>query len=175
LAVGGPASGGRISFAAAVGEDPVHFAVGLAFDEVLAAVPMGFTGTETHEDFEATVFQISLEGDEGTTAFLLDLAEESDDLVAVKEKFAGAFGFEVGTIAVAIGSDVEGVEPSFAVFDFAVGVGEVTPACSEGFDFGTREDDSGFDRFGDGEVVAGFPVLDFDRFQGAGPRRLGRR
>ena len=93
----------------------------------------------------------------------------------MKEKFTGAFGFEVGTIAMAVRSDVEGVEPSFAVFDFAVSVSEVTPACSEGFDFGTREDDSGFDRFGDGEVVTGFPVLDFDRFQGAGPRRLGRR
>jgi len=149
--------------------------VGLAFDEVLAAVPMGFTGTETHEDFEATVFQISLEGDEGSTAFFFNLAEESDDLVAVKEKFAGPFSFEVRTIAMAVRSDVKGVEPSFAVFDFAVSVGEVAPACSQGFDFGTREDDSGFDRFGDGEVVTGFPVLDFDRFQGAGPRRLGRR
>jgi hypothetical protein len=136
---------------------------------------MGFTGTETHEDFEATVFQISLEGDEGSAAFFFNLAEESDDLVAVKEKFAGPFGFEVGTITVAIGSDVKGVEPGFSVLDFAVGVCEVTPACSQGFDFGTREDDSGFDRFGDGEVVTGFPVLDFDRFQGAEPRRLGRR
>jgi len=136
---------------------------------------MGFACAETHEDFEATVFQISLEGDEGTTAFFLDLAEESDDLVAVKEKFAGAFSFEVCTIAMAVRSDVEGVEPSFAVFDFAVSVSEVTPACSQGFDFGTREDDPSFDRFGDGEVVTGFPVLDFDRFQGAGPRRLGRR
>jgi len=48
---------------------------------------------------------------------------------------------------VAVGGDVEGVEPSFAVFDFAVGVGEVASACAQGFDFGTREDDSGFDRF----------------------------
>jgi hypothetical protein len=136
---------------------------------------MGFACTETHEDFEATVFQISLQGDECTAAFFLDLTEESDDFVAVKEKFAGAFGFEVGTIAVAIRSDVEGVEPGFSVFDFTVSVGEVTSARAQGFDFGTRKDDSSFDRFGDGEVVAGFPVLDFDRFQGAGPRRLGRR
>jgi len=76
---------------------------------------------------------------------------------------------------VAVGGDVKGVEPSFAVFDFSVGVGEVATARAQGFNFGTREDDSGFDRFGDGEVVAGFPVLDFDRFQGAEPRCLGRR
>ena len=93
----------------------------------------------------------------------------------MKQKFAGSFGFEICTIAVAVGGDTEGVEPGFAVFDFAVGVGEVASACAQGFDFGTREDDSSFDRFGDGEVVTGFPVLDFDRFQGAGPRRLGRR
>ena len=136
---------------------------------------MGFSCAETHEDFEATIFQVSLEGDKSPAAFFFDLAQESDDLVAVKKKFAGAFGFQIRTIAVTVGGDVEGVEPSFAVFDFAVSVSEVTPACSQGFDFGTREDDSGFDRFGDGEVVTGFPVLDFDRFQGAGPRRLGRR
>ena len=93
----------------------------------------------------------------------------------MKEKFAGAFGFEVRTIAMAGGCDVEGVEPSFAIFNFAVGVGEVASARAQGFNFGTRENDSGFDRLGDGEVVTGFPVLDFDRFQGAGPRRLGRR
>jgi hypothetical protein len=136
---------------------------------------MCFACSKANEDFEATIFQVSLEGNEGTTAFFLNLAEESDDLVAVKEKFAGPFSFEVRTIAMAVRSDVKGVEPSFAVFDFAVSVSEVAPACSQGFDFGTRENDSGFDRFGDGEVVTGFPVLDFDRFQGAGPRRLGRR
>jgi hypothetical protein len=65
----------------------------------------------------------------------------------VKEKFAGPFGFQVCTITVTVGSDVKGVEPSFAVFDFAVSVSEVAPACSQGFDFGTRENDSGFDRF----------------------------
>jgi hypothetical protein len=85
----------------------------------------------------------------------------------VKEKFAGAFSFEICTIAVAVGGDVEGVEPSFAVFDFSVGVGEVASARAQGFNFSTREDNSSFNRFGDGEVVAGFPVLDFDRFQGA--------
>jgi hypothetical protein len=168
-------SGGRISFAATVGQDAVHFTIGLSFNEVLAAVPMGFTGTETHENFEATVFQVSLEGDEGATAFFFDLAEKPDDLVAVKEKFAGPFGFQVGTIAVAVGGDVKGVQPGFAVFDFTVSVSEVASARTQGFDFSAREDDSSFDRFGDGEVVTGFPVLDFDRFQGAGPRRLERR
>jgi len=93
----------------------------------------------------------------------------------MKEEFAGAFGFEVRTIAVAIGGDVEGVEPSLAVFNFSVGVSQIATARAQGFNFGTREDDSGFDRFGDGKVVAGFPVLDFDRFQGAEPRCLGRR
>ena len=93
----------------------------------------------------------------------------------MKEKFAGPFGFQVCTITVTVGSDVEGVEPSFAVFDFTISVGEVASACAQGFDFGTREDDSCLDRFGDGKVMTGFPVLDFDRFQGAGPRRLGRR
>jgi len=108
---------------------------------------MGFACAETHEDFEATIFQVSLEGDKCAAAFFLDLTEESDDFVAVKEKFAGAFGFEVGTIAVAIRSDVEGVEPGFSVFDFTVCVGEVTSARAQGFDFGARKDDSSFDRF----------------------------
>ena len=85
----------------------------------------------------------------------------------MKEEFSRAFSFEVGAVAVAVGGDVEGVEPSFAVFDFAVGVSEVAAACAEGFYFGSSQDDSCFDRFGDGVVKTGFTVLDFDRFQGA--------
>ena len=85
----------------------------------------------------------------------------------MKEEFPRAFGFEVGAVAVAVRGDVEGVEPSFAVFDFAVGVGEVATACAEGFYFGSSQDDACFDRFGDGVVKTGFTVLDFDRFQGA--------
>lgn len=45
-----------ISFSAPIGEDAVHFAVGLAFDEVLASVPMGFPCSKANEDFEATIF-----------------------------------------------------------------------------------------------------------------------
>ena len=46
-------------------------------------------------------------------------------------------------------------------------MGEITPARAKGFDFRSGEDDAGFDRFGDGKVVPSFPVVDFDRFQGA--------
>ena len=46
-------------------------------------------------------------------------------------------------------------------------MGEVAPTRAEGFDFGTREDDAGFDRFGDGKIVSSLPIVDFDRFQGA--------
>jgi hypothetical protein len=45
-----------ISFSATIGEDAVHFAVGLAFDEVLAPVSMCFTCSKAHQDFEATIF-----------------------------------------------------------------------------------------------------------------------
>ena len=62
---------------------------------------------------------------------------------------------------------MEGVEPSFTVFDFTVGVGEVAPARAKGFDFRSGENDAGFDRFGNGEIVSSLPVVDFDRFQGA--------
>ena len=85
----------------------------------------------------------------------------------MKQKFAGSFGFEICTIAVAVGGDVEGVEPSFTVFDFAVGVGEVASARAQRFNFGAREDDSSFDRLGDGVMMTRFAVMDFDRFQGA--------
>jgi hypothetical protein len=45
-----------ISFSATIGEDSVHFAVGLAFDEVLAPVSMRFACSKAHEDFKATIF-----------------------------------------------------------------------------------------------------------------------
>jgi hypothetical protein len=81
---GGQGNEGVTSFSATIGEDSVHFAVGLAFDEVLAPVAMRFACSKAHENFEATIFQVSLEGNEGTTAFFLNLPEESDDLVAMK-------------------------------------------------------------------------------------------
>jgi hypothetical protein len=45
-----------ISFSAPIGEDAVHFAVGLAFDEVLASVSMCFSCSKANEDFEAAIF-----------------------------------------------------------------------------------------------------------------------
>jgi len=45
-----------ISFSATIGEDSVHFAVSLAFDEVLAPVAMRFACSKSHQDFEATIF-----------------------------------------------------------------------------------------------------------------------
>lgn len=52
----GRGSGGVISFSATIGEDSVHFAVGLAFDEVLASVSVCFACSKANEDFEATIF-----------------------------------------------------------------------------------------------------------------------
>ena len=62
---------------------------------------------------------------------------------------------------------MEGVEPGFAVFNFSVGMGEIPATGTEGFDFGSGQDNAGFDGFLNGKIVTGFPVVDFDRFQGA--------
>jgi hypothetical protein len=45
-----------ISFSSTIGEDAVHFTVGLAFDEVLASVSMCFTCSKANEDFESAIF-----------------------------------------------------------------------------------------------------------------------
>jgi len=55
----------------------------------------------------------------------------------VKKKFAGAFGFKVRAVAMAVRGDVEGVEPGFAVFNFSVGMGEIPATGAQGFDFGS--------------------------------------
>ena len=157
----------RISFAAPVGQDAVHFAVGLTFDEVLAAVPMCFSGAQTDKNLEATVFQVTLEGNEGATALFFDLSEKANDFCPVKKEFPGALGFEVRAVAVAVGGNVERVEPGLAVFNFPVGMGEISATGAEGFDFGSGQDNAGLDGFLDGKIVTGFPVVDFDRFQGA--------
>jgi hypothetical protein len=39
-----------------IGEGAVHLSVRLAFDQVLAAIPMGFARAEADEDFEAAIF-----------------------------------------------------------------------------------------------------------------------
>ncbi len=62
----------------------------------------------------------------------------------MEKKFPGSVRFRVGAVPVAIRGDVEGVEPSFAVFNPAEGVGEVAVAGADGFDFGAGQDDAGF-------------------------------
>ena len=84
----------------------------------------------------------------------------------VQEKFTRAIGFRVGAVPMAVGGDMEGVEPGLAVFDPAVGVGEVAATGTDGFDFGTGQDDAGFNGLGDGVVMTRLAVMDFDRFQG---------
>ena len=157
----------RISFAAPVGQDAVHFAVGLTFDEVLAAVPMCFSGPKAHKNFKAAVFQVTFQGNEGAAALFFDLAEKANDFCPVKKEFSGALGFEVRAVAVAVGGNVERVEPGLAVFNFPIGMGEISATGAEGFDFGSGQDNAGLDGFLDGKIVTGFPVVDFDRFQGA--------
>jgi len=46
-------------------------------------------------------------------------------------------------------------------------MGEVASTCAEGLDFGSGQDNPGFNGFLDGKIVTGFPVVDFDCFQGA--------
>jgi len=62
----------------------------------------------------------------------------------VEKEFPGSVGLRIGAVPVAVGSDVEGVEPGFAVFNPAEGVGEVAVAGADGFDFGAGQDDPGF-------------------------------
>jgi len=85
----------------------------------------------------------------------------------MEEKFARTIRFRVGPVAVTVRCDVKGVKPSLAVFDATVGVGEIPASGTNGFDFGSGEDNAGLDRLGDGVVVARLAVMDFDRFQGA--------
>jgi len=85
----------------------------------------------------------------------------------MKEKFARTIRFRIGPVAMAVGGNVEGVKPGFTIFNTTIGVGQVTASGADGFDFGTGQDDAGFNRFGNGVVMTGFTVLDFDRFQGA--------
>jgi len=45
---------------------------------------MGLASAKADEDFEATIFKISLEGNESAAALFLDLAEKADDFSAMK-------------------------------------------------------------------------------------------
>ena len=139
----------------------------MAFDEVLASVPVSFAEAESDENLEAAVFKVAFEWDEGAGAAFFDLTKEPDDFGMVKEQFALTIWFRVSPVAVAVGGDMEGVEPGFTIFDASVGVGEIATASTDGFDFGTGQDNAGLDRLGDGVVMSGLAVMDFDRFQGS--------
>ncbi len=105
---------------------------------------MGFAGTQAHENFEAAILKIAFERDQSAGATFFNLPKKAVDLGLVEKKFAGAVGFRVGPIAVAVGGDVERVKPSLAVFNPAERVGEVAVTGADGFDFGAGQDDAGF-------------------------------
>lgn len=128
---------------------------------------MGFAGAEADEDFEAAIFEVALEWDEGAGTAFFDLAKQAVNLSFVKEELAGAIGFRVGAIAMTIGGDVKGVEPGFPVFNPPKGMSEVTPAGADGFNFRTSQDKSSLERFQNGVVMASAAVVDLDHFQGA--------
>jgi hypothetical protein len=137
------------SSASSVGQLAGNLAVGLTLDQVLAAVPVGFAGAQADEDLEAAVLEIPLEGNQGAGSAFFDLAEKTVNLGLVEKKFTGPVGFRVGAVAVAVGGDVEGVKPGFAVFNAAVGVGEVTIAGADGLNFRAGQDNTSLDRIQD--------------------------
>ena len=63
----------------------------------------------------------------------------------MEKEFPGPVRLGVGAVPVAVRRDMEGVEPGFAVFNPAEGMGEVAVAGPDGFDFRAGEDDPGFD------------------------------
>ena len=128
---------------------------------------MGFAETEADENLETAVFKVAFEWDEGAGAAFFDLTKEPDDFGMVKEQFALTIWFRVSPVAVAVGGDMEGVEPGFTIFDSSVGVGEIATASTDGFDFGTGQNDAGLNRLGNRVVMTGLAVMDFDRFQGS--------
>ena len=85
----------------------------------------------------------------------------------VKEQFALTIRFRVGPVTMAVGGDMEGVEPGFTIFDASVGVGEIATASTDGFDFRTRQNNAGLNGLGNGVMMTGLAVMDFDRFQGS--------
>jgi len=139
----------------------------LAFDEVLASISVSFARTQPDQNLEAAVFKIALERDEGSGAAFFDLTKEPDDFGMVKEQFALTIWFRVSPVTMAIGGDMEGVEPGFTIFDTGVGVGEIATASTDGFDFGSGQNDAGLNRLGNRVVMTGLAVMDFDRFQGS--------
>jgi hypothetical protein len=128
---------------------------------------MGFAEAESDENLKASVFKVAFERNEGTGAAFFDLTKEPDDFGMVKEQFALTIWFRVGPVTMAIGGDMEGVEPGFTIFDTGVGVGEIATASTDGFDFRTRQNNPGLNGLGNRVVMTGLAVMNFDRFQGS--------
>jgi hypothetical protein len=106
---------------------------------------VGFAGAEAHKNLEAAVLEIALKRDEGAGASFLDLAEEAVDFRLMEKQFAGPVRLRVGAVAVAVGGNVEGVEPGLAVFNPAEGVGEVAVTGADGLNLRAGQDDTGLD------------------------------
>ena len=135
-----------------------EFAFGLAFLDVVAFVEFDFSFADAEGDFDFPVFPVEGEGKEGV-AFDGGEAEEFADLGFVEEEFAGRFGLVAEDVGLGVFVDVGVVEPDFVFFDAGEGVLNLGFASAEGFDFGTAEDDPGFEGVEDVVVAPGFVVL----------------
>ena len=136
---------------------------------------MAFARAQAEEDLEPAVFQIPLQGDEGTGSAFLDLAKKPVDLRLMEKKFAGAIGFRVGPVPVDVGGDMEGMKPGLPVFNSAERVGKVATPRADGFDLRPGQNHSGLHGFQDGVVMTRPAVVNFNSFQGASLRRPSGR
>ena len=143
--------------ALAAGYGGFGFVVAFAFAFGGSLVPLLLAFGKGQFAFDAAVFEVELDGDQGV-ALLLGGDDELVDLAFVEEEFAGAEGVVVHRVAVGEGADVGVEEEGFAVFEEAVGVFEVGFAFADGFDLGAAEGDAGFYAVGEEVVEAGGAV-----------------
>ena len=143
-------------------EHAVDGSLVLALLDGLALVELTLAATQGDDEFgETSLVDEEAQGDNGDT-WLLGVAGNAANLLAVEQELAVAVSRVVVVGAVAVLGDVHVLDPDFAIDDHAIGIGQAALALTDGLDLGTGEDDARREGLEDLVVERRLAVLDVD-------------
>lgn len=130
------------------------------FLEVFPLIVHFFASAERNLHLDETFFKIEPSGDDGAST-TLDGLFPLMDLPLIEEQLAWPVGVVVGTGAKAIFGNMGVVEDRNSPIDANEAIVYLNRSLADGFDFGSRENDAGFEGFIDKEIPLGGGVTDF--------------
>ena len=139
-------------------EFPLDIALHVTVPDIVPFVKGFFSFTDTKLNLDDAVFEVNIERYQRKTLFL-NLADESLDLVPMKEQLLGSVGVMIENRRVCILGNMTALEPDFSIHDIrkCIRIGNI--ARTDGFYLSPLEHDTALDRFFNGIVEMRLAIL----------------